>query len=98
MKPSLLRNLFAYAVESMYLTYGTMYSSDKDKETLVRMAKTLRDNSPIKIKGSIVDGRAMLPIVCDVFAMFYNRTFMSRPIDGWDYDRMFNTIFIKEID
>ena len=95
MKDSMLRNLFAYAVESMYLTYGDMYR-DNDGKYLVETAKKLRNNEPVRVSAIMVDGREVLPAICDTFAMFWQRTFMG--IREHDYDEMFNIIFAKNED
>jgi len=92
MKDSLLRNLFAYAVESMHLTYGIMYR-DNDGKYLVETAKKLRNNEQVTISATMIDGREVLPVICDTFAMFWQRTFMRT--GEYDYDKMFNIIFKK---
>ena len=90
MKDLLLRNLFAYAVESMHLTHGNMYRDDVSKH-LVETAKKLRNNERLTISPPVFDGREVLPVICDTFAMFWQRTFMRT--GEYDYDEMFAVIF-----
>jgi len=92
MKDSIIRNLFAYAVESMHLTYGSVYAGPS-KKYIVDTAKMLRDNQQVKISSVIVDGYEMLPIICDVFAMFWQQTFMMT--GKYEYQEMFEMIFLK---
>lgn len=90
MKDSLIRNLFAYAVESMHLTHGSMYR-DNDGKYLVESAKKLRNNEQISIAVPIVDGREHYPVICDTFSMFWQRTLMRT--GELDYNTAFDIIF-----